>query len=187
MNPSVRLALSRDVGDILELGDRVLSVLASHGREDELAPLVTEKVESAIIQSRAFVYESMGAVVGCAFVKPVEAPEQLYPESRQAGLVSKISTAGATPLVYLHSIMVEPTQQGNKIGSRLVMHLCDVAREHYLANTIILDCAATNERLRCFYESLGFFLLDVVPEMTWEIAVFASRPTLNARPVRLIT
>jgi ribosomal protein S18 acetylase RimI-like enzyme len=187
MDASVRLALSCDVGDILELGNRVRSVLASHGQEDELAPLVTEKVESAIIQSRVFVCESMGAVVGCAFVKPVEVLEQLYPESRQAGLVSKISTAGAMPLVYLHSVMVEPTQQGKNIGSRLVVNVCDLARQRYSSSTVILDCAATNERLRRFYESLGFCLLDVVPEMTWEIAVFASRPILNARPVRVIT
>lgn len=187
MDPCVKLALSCDVNDIIELGNRVRSVLASHGKENELAPLVAEGVESAILQSRAFVYESMGTVVGCAFIKPVDVLEQLYPESRQAGLVSKISTAGATPLVYLHSIMVEPTQQGNKIGSRLVMHLCDVAREHHLASTIILDCAATNKRLRCFYKSLGFCLIDVVPEMTWEIAVFTLRPMLNARPVRVIT
>ena len=187
MDSSVRLALSCDANDILELGIRVRSVLASHGKEDELAPLVAKDVENAILQSRVFVSERRGAVVGCAFVKPVEVLEQLYPEPRQAGLVSKISLAGATSLVYLHSIMVEPTQQGNRIGSRLVMHVCDVTREHYLASTIILDCAATNERLRCFYESLGFCLLDVVPEMTWDIAVFALRPTSNTRAVRDIT
>lgn len=187
MDPSVRLALPCDLNDILELGSRVRSVLANHGKEDELAPLVTKDVGSAIFQSRVYVYESMGAVVGCAFVKLVKELEQLYPEPRQAGLVSKISLAGATPLVYLHSIMVEPTQQGNRIGSRLVMHVCDVAKEHYLASTIILDCAATNERLRCFYEALGFCLLDVVPEMTWEIAVFALKSALNAQPVRVIT
>lgn len=187
MDQLVRLARTCDANDILELDIRVRSVLASHGKQDELAPLVTKDVENAIFQSRAFVCESKGAVVGCAFVKPVEVLEQLYPEPRQAGLVSKISLAGATSLVCLHSIMVEPTQQGNRIGSRLVMHVCDVAKEHYLASTIILDCAATNERLRCFYESLGFCLLDVVPEMTWEIAVFALKPTLNARPLRVIT
>lgn len=187
MDASIRPALPCQVNDILELGKRVLSDLASHGRENELAPLLTENVESAISQSRVFVYESMGAVVGCAFVKPIEVLERLYPESRQAGLVSRISVAGATPLIYLHSIMVEPTRQGNKIGSRLVMYVCDVARDHYLASTIFLDCFATNARLRCFYESLGFSLLDVVPEMTWEIAVFALTSTSNARPVSVIT
>lgn len=187
MDPLIRPARPCEVNDILELGKRVLSALASHGQENELAPLVTENVKSAVFQSRAFVCESMGAVVGCAFVKSVEVLERQYPESRQAGLVSQISDAGATPLVYLHSIMVDPTQQGNKIGSRLVLHVCDVARERYSACTILLDCFATNARLRCFYESLGFGLLDVVPEMTWEIAVFALRPTLNARPDRVIT
>lgn len=187
MDSSIRPALPCEANDILELGKRVLSALASHGQENEIAPLVTETVESAILQSRVFVYVSTGAVVGCAFVKPVEVLERLYPEPRQAGLVSKIFVAGATPLVYLHSIMVEPTQQGNKIGSRLVTHVCDVAREHHLAKTIILDCFATNERLRRFYESLDFCLLDVVPEMTWEIAVFALKPTLNARLDRIIT
>ena len=187
MDPSVRLALSCEVNDILELGNRVFSDLARHGRENELAPLVIESVESAISQSRAFVYESMGAVVGCAFVKPVEVLERLYPEPRQAGLVSRIRDAGATPLIYLHSIMVDPSQQGKKVGSRLVMHVCDVAKEHYLARIMILDCFATNERLRHFYESLGFRLLDVVPEMTWEIAVFALRPTPIAQPARVVT
>jgi GNAT superfamily N-acetyltransferase len=187
MDPLVRPARSCEVNNILELGKRVLSALASHGQENELAPLVTENVENAILQSRVFVYESMDAVVGCAFVKPVEVLERLYPEPRQAGLVSKISVAGATPLVYLHSIMVEPTQQGNKIGSKLVTHVCDVARERYLASTILLDCFATNARLRRFYESLGFCLLDVIPEMTWEIAVFVLKPTPNARPVRVVT
>jgi GNAT superfamily N-acetyltransferase len=84
---------------------------------------------------------------------------------------------------YLHSLMLNPEFQGQGLGRVFLRQLLsileletnarDKSKEEVKGVSIVLDCWAGNDKLRAFYEAVGFKLLGLFPEEDYEIAVFA--------------
>lgn len=63
--------------------------------------------------------------------------------------------------IYLHRIVVNPHQKGNRLFQQVLDWACDVARRKNL-RYIRMDTWADNDRIISYYESFGFRKLDTL-------------------------
>jgi ribosomal-protein-alanine N-acetyltransferase len=67
------------------------------------------------------------------------------------------------PVAYLAELAVEPSRQGEGIGTLLLTTLLDRLRDAEF-ETVRLTARADDKRIRRFYENLGFVVEDRLPD-----------------------
>jgi ribosomal protein S18 acetylase RimI-like enzyme len=63
--------------------------------------------------------------------------------------------------IYLHRIVVNPDQKGNRLFQQVLDWACDVVRQKKL-RYVRMDTWADNDRIISYYESFGFRKLDTL-------------------------
>ncbi|KAK0125573.1 hypothetical protein ONS95_000420 [Cadophora gregata] len=169
---STQRASPSDAEYILALAARVQSALTASGSLQELTPSTLDTVQASIHNEEIFIFTSSGperpahlTQIGSVTISP------FYPTSGHGSDSWNIGEfKGRT--WYLHSLMLEPSLQCNGLGKRLLKDVLNTWGQRHGEGTIVLDCWAGNEKLRQFYEEVGFSLVGVYPEEGYEIAVF---------------
>lgn len=156
----VRRATLDDVRWIVDLSTRVQESLTASGSRQQIGTLPLESTESSIRVGNAYVLETAERSLGSVLVDPLKTFHLMAWELH--------SFAG--PWWYLHSLMLEPEEQGKRLG---LIFLKEVKRLMApLSGTIVLDCWAGNAKLRDFYLRAGFTCQGIFPEKDFEVAVF---------------
>jgi hypothetical protein len=156
----VRGATLDDARWIVDLSARVQESLTASGSRQQIGPLLLESTERSILVGNAFLLETAERHIGSVLVDPLDNSYLV-----QWGLHS---LAGL--LWYLHSLMLEPEEQGKRLG---LIFLEDVKQLMApLSGTIVLDCWAGNAKLRDFYHRAGFTFHGIFPVKDYEVAVF---------------
>lgn len=170
---AVRHAQPDDKDAIIQISQRVQDSLTANGSLQHIGPLDPESTFKAIAGQQCYVLESEQSedleksVIGCALMRHLEPGYFAFTSSFSM-------ESFARPWLYLHSIMLEPNQQGRGIGVSFVSEVVEQMALEQRSNegTIFLDCWAGNEKLGKFYTGVGFQFAAVVPEEDYEIAVF---------------
>jgi GNAT superfamily N-acetyltransferase len=162
----VRRATSNDANWIVDLSTRVQDALTAAGSLQQIGPLPLESVETTIRNGKAYVFEMAKRRLGSVLVDPIDTNFLYY---AQWGLQTFLE-----PLWYLHVFMLDPEEQGKKLGLTFLDGLKRLVVPH--SGTIVLDCWAGNEKLRDFYQRAGFTLHSSFPEKDYEVAVFFYLP-----------
>lgn len=164
----VRRASPGDVEWIVALSARVQAALTASGTLQQIGPLPRAAVEASVRAGSAFVLESGPRLVGSVLVDP----PSLCPD---VPVTAWELDALPAPLRFLHSLMLEPSQQGKGLGKVLLDGVRELvaAEWHGRRGTIVLDCWAGNAKLRDFYARAGFLLHGVFPSGEgYDVAVF---------------
>lgn len=159
----VRRATLDDARWIVELSARVQAALTAAGSLQQIGPLSIEQVKQAINADSAYLLERAGQPLGSVLVDPLPGDSPL----REGWKLHPLPG----PLWFLHSLMLEPAAQGQRLGLDFlndVRHLVIPT-----AGTIFLDCWAGNAKLRDFYLRAGFTFHGVYPYEDYEVAVFS--------------
>jgi GNAT superfamily N-acetyltransferase len=145
---------------IVELSAHVQYSLTAGGSRQQIGPLLLENTEQSILTGNAFVLETTEKRLGSVLIDPLETfHKEQWALQRQP-----------PPLWYLHSLMLEPEEQGKRLG---LVFLEEVKRLMTpLSGTIVLDCWAGNSKLRDFYQRAGFTGHGVFPVRDYEVMVF---------------
>jgi GNAT superfamily N-acetyltransferase len=155
-----RRATLDDASWIVDLSARVQDSLTARGSQQQIGPLLLENTEQSILAGNAFVLEAREKRLGSVLIDPLKTFQleqwALHRQSR--------------PLWYLHSLMLEPDEQGKRLG---LVFLEEVKRLMApLSGTIVLDCWEGNAKLRDFYQRAGFTGHGIVPVRDFEVMVF---------------
>ncbi|KAE8441126.1 hypothetical protein EG329_005838 [Mollisiaceae sp. DMI_Dod_QoI] len=126
---------------------------------------------------------------GCGDWRWLEGPESSHVLGRVDGYLNQekvkkdVNGSGENRIWYLHSLMLAPELQGQGLGRAFLrqvlnileveMKIGDKGKEEVKGGIIFLDCWAGNDKLRGFYEAIGFKSWGSFPEKDYEIAVFA--------------
>ena len=161
----VRLARGTDTPAIVALSQRVQAGLTASGSRQRIGPLSPGLVSECVASGAAYVLDDPPQLLGSVFVEPVTADG--LPARNLWGL-----GACPDPLVYLHTLMIEPEQQGHGLGRILLDGVKAAVQVREPGSVIVLDCWAGNAKLRSFYTAAGFRLRGIFPEQDYEIAVF---------------
>jgi GNAT superfamily N-acetyltransferase len=170
-----RLASKYDAGWIIGLSDRVQTNLAQKGSEQVIGPLALQNVESSVRNGHCFIFEhwrhdamtKLGSVMIGEYSNNYR-----FSEEEMSEMPAK--------KWFLHSLMIEPELQGHGLGKvflRKVLRMMGQEGE----GVVLLDCFAGNEKLIEFYSSIGFVLLQEVPEENYMVAVFMYNLKWNNR------
>jgi GNAT superfamily N-acetyltransferase len=145
---------------IVDLSARVQDSLTAGGSRQQIGPLLLENTEQSILTGNAFVLETTDRRLGSVLVDPLESSQgdrwalQLQPHPRW----------------YLHALMLEPKEQGKKLG---LIFLEEVKRLMApVSGTIVLSCWAGNAKLHNFYRRAGFTAHGIYPVEDYEVMVF---------------
>ena len=158
--PWARRATLDDASWIVDLSTRVQEALTASGSRQLIGPLLLEETLPSIRVGTAFVLQTQEKRLGSVLVEPLERVRLV-----QWGLPRE-----AGPWWYLHSLMLEPEEQGEGLGG---VFLDEVKRLMApCAGTIVLDCWAGNEKLRDFYQRTGFTGHGIFPVEDYEVMVF---------------
>jgi GNAT superfamily N-acetyltransferase len=160
MQMQVRHAQEKECDYIVELSRRVQDKLNRSGSLQEIGPIPFEVVVTYIEQNSAYVMEVDGSLVGSVFVQP--APVHVA----DWGFDNP-----AYRYWFLHKLMIEPEQQGKRLGRHFVEAIKKIIGGDP-NGVLTLDCWAGNANLRQLYTELGFKLHGVFDEGDYEIAVF---------------
>jgi GNAT superfamily N-acetyltransferase len=156
----VRRATGDDTRWIVDLSARVQDVLSASGSRQLIGPLPLESTQQSILAGNAFVLETTEKRLGSVLVDPLESFR----------LVEWALPSEAGPWWYLHSLMLEPEEQGRKLG---LVFVEEVKRQMApLSGTIVLDCWAGNAKLRDFYRRAGFTSHGIFPVEDYRVMVF---------------
>jgi hypothetical protein len=104
--PWTRCATQEDASWIVELSGRVQDALTTSGSLQLIGPLLLENTEPSILGGNVFVLENEEKRLGTVLVDPL-------PSSQ---LVQWALPSQASPWWYLHSFMLEPEEQGKRLG-----------------------------------------------------------------------
>src|SRR5262249_17677656 len=150
-----------DASWTVDLSIHVQDALTASGSLQQIGPLLLETTEQSILTGNTFVLETRQKRLGSVLVDPLESLQlvqqwELQPFPR--------------PLWYLHSLMLEPEEQGRRLG---LAFLEDVKRLMApLSGTLVLDCWAGNAKLHDFYRRAGFTGHGTFPVADFEVMVF---------------
>ena len=191
MSISARPAQLADVDRLVQLSQQVQDVLTAAGSLQEIGPFARESVKSAIVEHRCFVLNKNGndSIIGCALYKR-NVTKDNFPDGsgdKFDGLVSAVINSSPKPWLYLHSIMLEPSVQKQGLGVEFVNQIMThISRQTESGGTVFLDCWAGSDKLRKFYERVGFTFVQVlhVSRGDFDVAVFA-RPILEPRKIEI--
>ena len=160
----VRYAEAGDAGAIAAVVQRAQDALTARGSLQRLTVPSLDAVAAHIAARTAHVLVKGRAIVGSAFVEAVTV-------RRMSVLARWGIDDSASPLWFLHTLVIEPTAQGRGLGHVLLDGVkAAVATPGPAA--IVLDCWAGNGTLRAFYGRAGFQLRGIFPEADYTIAVF---------------
>ncbi len=151
---------------VVELSARVQAALTATGSLQKIGPLPVEDVVASIRGNHTYLLAAGEKLLGCAFVDPPADPVLLVSQWKLH------SCPG--PLWYLHSLMLEPAEQGKGLGLFFLEGIKRLVAP--ASGTIVLDCWAGNSKLRAFYQQAGFTFHGVFPAGDFEVAVFFSLP-----------
>jgi GNAT superfamily N-acetyltransferase len=155
-----RRATMDDASWIVDLSRRVQDALTASGSLQLIGPLLLEETVPTIRAGTAFVLQTQDKRLGSVLIDPLDS----------ARLVQWALPTVAGPWWYLHSLMLEPEEQGNRLG---VAFLEDVKRlMASRSGAIVLDCWAGNSHLRDFYQRAGFTGHGIFPVKDYEVMVF---------------
>jgi GNAT superfamily N-acetyltransferase len=157
----VRHAREDERDYIVELSRRVQDKLTRSGSLQEIGPIPSHVVASHIEQNTAYVLEVDGQILGSVFVEP--APSHLADWG---------FTNPGYRYWFLHKLMIEPEQQGRRLGRQFVEEIKKIIAGDPNA-VLTLDCWAGNHKLRQLYTDLGFKLHGVFHEGDYQVVVFA--------------
>jgi GNAT superfamily N-acetyltransferase len=164
-----RRATPDDASWIVDLSARVQDSLTARGSLQQIGPLRLESTEQSILTGNAFVLETGEKRLGSALVDPLE-----FFQVEQWALKRQ-----PRPWWYLHSLMLEPVEQGKTLG---IAFLEEVQRLMApLSGTIVLDCWAGNSKLHDFYQRSGFTAHGVFPVQDYEVMVFVYSLAASSR------
>jgi GNAT superfamily N-acetyltransferase len=155
-----RRATVDDASWIVDLSARVQDSLTASGSRQQIGPLLLENTEQSILTGNTFVLETREKRLGSVLIDPLKTFQlEQWALHRQP-----------RPLWYLHSLMLEPDEQGKRLG---LVFLEEVKRLMApLSGTIVLDCWAGNAKLRDFYQRAGFTGHGIFPVKDFEVMVF---------------
>jgi GNAT superfamily N-acetyltransferase len=155
-----RRATVDDASWIVDLSARVQDFLTGSGSLQQIGPLLLSNTEQSILAGNAFVLETREKRLGSVLIDPLETFQaEKWALQKQP-----------RPWWYLHSLMLEPQEQGKRIG---ISFLAEVKRLMApLSGTIVLDCWAGNSKLHDFYQRAGFTSRGVFPVRDYEVMVF---------------
>ena len=165
-----RRATLDDAGWIVELSRRVQEALAASGSRQVIGPLLLEETVQSIRAETAFLLQTQEKRLGSVLIDPLESARLV-----QWGLPGE-----AGPWWYLHSLMLEPEEQGKRLGGAFLEEVKRLMAPR--SGTIVLDCWAGNVKLRDFYYRAGFTGRGIFPVKDYEVMVFVS--SLAADPSR---
>ncbi|PVH79154.1 hypothetical protein DL98DRAFT_572633 [Cadophora sp. DSE1049] len=167
-----RQATPSDAEYILSLAARVQAALTASGSLQELTPSTLDTIRASIHNEEFLIFTSTKSTspvhlspIGSVAISPFS------PSSGHgSGSWGVDEICGET--WYLHSLMLEPSLQGNGLGKDFVKEAVKILGQRHGAGTLVLDCWAGNKKLREFYDEVGFGLVGIFPEEEYEIAVF---------------
>jgi GNAT superfamily N-acetyltransferase len=155
-----RRATLDDASWIVDLSARVQDSLTASGSLQQIGPLPLENTEESILGGNSFVLETREKRLGTVLIDPL----------KTAYLEQLALHRQPRPFWYLHSLMLEPDEQGKRLG---LVFLEEVKRlMAALSGTIVLDCWAGNAKLRDFYQRAGFTGHGIFPVRDYEVMVF---------------
>lgn len=160
---NVRHAKFDDIGRVIHLSSRVQAALTATGSQQQIGPLSQDTVEQAVSESYCYILQNFSQPVGCVFVRPLK---QVIINPLEAWRLDSFPE----PHWYLHSFMLEPTEQRKGLGVHALTHVIEQIEP--TQGTIFLDCWAGNHKLRDFYTRAGFTLHGILQEHDYEVAVF---------------
>jgi GNAT superfamily N-acetyltransferase len=160
----VRYAEAGDIGAIVDVARRAQDALTATGSRQRLTLPSPDAVAAHIAAHAAYVLAEGGRSLGSVFVEAVTV--RRMPVLARWGLDDS-----ASPLRYLHTLVIEPTMQGRGLGHVLLNGVKAAVAAHG-PTAIVLDCWAGNDTLRAFYARDGFHLHGIFAEADYEIAVF---------------
>ena len=155
-----RRATGDDTSWIVDLSARVQDALTASGSRQQIGPLPLESTQRSILAGNVFVLETTEKRLGSVLVDPLESFR----------LVEWALPNEAGPWWYLHSLMLEPEEQGRKLGSVFLEEVKRLMAP--LSGTIVLDCWAGNTKLRDFYRRAGFTSRGIFPVEDYYVMVF---------------
>ena len=158
--PWTRRATQEDTSWMVDLSGRVQHALTASGCLHVIGPLLLENTERSIFGENAFVLENEEKRLGAVLVDPLESSQ----------LVQWALPSEASPWWYLHSLMLEPEEQGKRLGLAFLQGVKRMMAP--LSGSIVLDCWAGNAKLRDFYERAGFTGHGIFPVQDFEVMVF---------------
>lgn len=162
MDLNIRRAKFDDIGRVIHLSSRVQTALTATGSQQQIGPLSQGTVEQAVSESHCYILENFSQPVGCVFVRPLK---QVVSPLKAWRLDSF-----PEPHWYLHSLMLEPTEQRKGLGAHALTHVIEQIEP--AQGAIFLDCWAGNNKLHDFYTRAGFTLRGIFQEHDYEVAVF---------------
>lgn len=165
---SIRLATPQDIPGIISLSHSVQTALTATGSLQNIGPLSHDNLSSAVGEQCCYVatyVDNSNEILGCAMIRPISS--SCLPETHEFRIASF-----PQPRRYLHSFMFAPEVQGNGYGSVMFGAIVEMLAVGGAEGTVFLDCWAGNEKLRSFWEGCGCSFVGVVPEHSWEVAVF---------------
>jgi GNAT superfamily N-acetyltransferase len=148
---------------IVDLSARVQEALTAARSLQRIGPLALENVERSLQAGHAYVLKTTKQPLGSVLVDPLD----------DARFVHWKLHALPGPLWFLHTLMLEPGEQGKGLGLAFLEGVKQLAIP--TSGTIVLDCWAGNMKLRDFYRRAGFTLYGIFPEQDFEVAVFFTR------------
>ena len=112
----------------------------------------TRKVAETALQNRAlYVYEENGIVLGSVIL------DEQQPE--ECKKIEWPSNAPNEKVMIIHLLMVRPSAAGKGIGTHMVNHAIDIAKQHFCA-VVRLDTGEQNVPAASLYKKLGFHLVS---------------------------
>lgn len=166
----VRPADIEDTTYIISLSSRVQEALTATGSLQKIGPLPRHVVQASIQGGHAYLLELNGRLIGSVLLDPLDrefpnAAEITYGE----WILANISDG---PFWYLHALMLEPIEQGKRLGKQFLEGMLRQMREDHRTGVIVLDCWAGNENLGRFYQECGFQYRGDFPEDDFEVSVY---------------
>ncbi|KAG4417309.1 hypothetical protein IFR04_009524 [Cadophora malorum] len=168
----IHQATPADAEYVFSLATRVQAALTASGSLQELTPSTLETIRASIHKEEILIFTYTDATsstrltpIGSVTISPFS------PSSGHGSVSWGIDEVGGKTW-YLHSLMLEPTTQGNGLGKIFLGETLKLSGKRNGAGTLVLDCWAGNQKLKRFYEEVGFGLVGMFPEEGYEIAVF---------------
>ncbi|KAH7419430.1 acyl-CoA N-acyltransferase [Cadophora sp. MPI-SDFR-AT-0126] len=168
----IRPATLSDTEYILSLATRVQAALTASGSLQELTPSTLDTIRVSIHNEEILIFTSIKATLPAHLTPTGSVTISPFSPSSGHGSGSWEVDEACGKTWFLHSLMLEPSLQGNGVGKTFLKEALKTLEQRHGAGTLVLDCWAGNEKLREFYEEVGFDLVGLFPEEEYEIAVY---------------
>jgi len=151
----ITLANYEDVDTIVQILNKVTLYLHNKGINQWVFPWTKDMIENDVKEGLVYLLKVDGSPIGTFSIKDTNDIniDIVYPNNK-----------------YLYRVAILREYQGKGLGAEMVRFALDYSRK--LNKSLYLDCWAGNSKLKSFYKSLGFDLLEEVPEEDYFISVF---------------